>query len=66
MIHKLFSLNGRIVLLIYLFIGVICTVIGMGVPFFNIMFSFVVGWYMAGRFMRIDLELGEILLLTFR
>lgn len=66
MLQKLFDLNGRTVLLIYLFVDVICTGMGMGVPFFNIMFGFVVGWYLAHRLMRKSLELGEILRLTFR
>ncbi|MBN2503386.1 MAG: hypothetical protein JXB38_21600 [Anaerolineales bacterium] len=66
MLQKLFDLNGRTVLLIYLFVDVICTGMGMGVPFFNIMFGFVIGWYLVGSFKRKNLELGEILRLTFR
>ena len=33
---------------------------------FNILFGFVVGWYLVHRLMRKGLELGEILRLTFR
>ena len=66
MIQKLFALSDRTALLAFLLIDVICTGLGMGVPFFNILFGFVVGWYLVHRLMRKGLELGEILRLTFR
>lgn len=66
MLEKLFALNDKVVLLIYLFVDVICVGIGMGVPFFSILLGFVVGWYLVGRFTQKGVELREILRLTFR
>jgi hypothetical protein len=46
---RIFKLNFKIVLLIFVFLDLLCVGMGMGVPIFCILFGFPVGWYIAGR-----------------
>jgi hypothetical protein len=47
--HKIFSYRIGWVFAIYGFLLIICTGMGMGVPFFCILLGFPVGWYIARR-----------------
>ena len=47
--NKLFTINKRLALGIFLFLDLICVGMGMGVPIFCILFGFVVGWYNVKR-----------------
>jgi hypothetical protein len=46
---RIFKLNIKITLLIFAFLDLFCVGMGMGVPIFNILFGFVVGWYIVRR-----------------
>lgn len=46
---KIFSLNFKIVLVLFIIIDLLCVAMGMGVPFFCILFGFPVGWYITRR-----------------
>jgi hypothetical protein len=43
---RILRLKPRSVFVIYVVLDVFCMGIGMGIPFVNIMFGFVVGWYL--------------------
>ena len=43
---KIFSFKPLGVFVIYVVLDIFCMGIGMGVPFFNILFGFLVGWYL--------------------
>lgn len=46
---RIFKLNLKIVFLIFIILDLFCVGMGMGVPFFCILFGFLVGWYAARR-----------------
>ncbi len=58
---RLFRLNSKIVLLIFVFLDLICVGMGMGVPIFCILFGFVVGWYIARRITLLYEVPGDVL-----
>jgi hypothetical protein len=43
---KIFRLKPLGIFLIFVALDIICMGMGMGVPFFNILFGFLVGWYL--------------------
>jgi len=45
----IFKWNKRIIFGIFAFLDLLCVAVGMGVPFLNILFGFVIGWYIAKR-----------------
>ena len=47
--HKIFKLNIKIVLVIFIVLDLFCIAMGMGVPIFCILFGFPIGWYIAKR-----------------
>jgi hypothetical protein len=47
--QKLISMRPGWAIAIFIVIDTICVGIGMGVPFLNILFGFVVGWYITRR-----------------
>lgn len=47
--QKLISIKIHWVIIFYLFIDILATGFGMGIPIINIIFGFVVGWYIARR-----------------
>jgi len=58
--EKLLKLNIKITFLIFVVIDLLCVGIGMGVPFFCIMFGFVVGWYITKRATMLTVSLKEV------
>jgi hypothetical protein len=46
---KIFKLNIKIVLVIFIVLDLFCIAMGMGVPIFCILFGFPMGWYIAKR-----------------
>lgn len=57
-IHKL---SPKRVFLLFVLLDVVCMGMGMGVPIFNIVFGFLVGWYLVRR-LSLDIhEMKEIL-----
>jgi len=46
---RAFGLNTKIAFAIFVIIDLVCVGVGMGVPFFCILFGFLVGWYIAKR-----------------
>jgi len=47
--HKIFKLNIKIVLVIFIILDLFCIAMGIGVPIFCILFGFPMGWYIAKR-----------------
>ena len=43
--RKLFSLNTKVVIIIFVFLDLFCIGLGMGVPFFPILLGSLIGWY---------------------
>jgi hypothetical protein len=52
----LWDIGFKKAFLIYIIIDVLCVGLGMGVPFFSIILGFPVGWYLAKRIYKPDLE----------
>jgi hypothetical protein len=58
---KIFRFKPLAVFVIYMGLDIFCIGMGMGVPFFNILFGFLVGWYLV-RWISIDTsEVKDIL-----
>ena len=47
--NKIFKINIKIVLVIFIVLDLFCIAMGMGVPIFCILFGFPMGWYIAKR-----------------
>lgn len=47
--------------IVYVVLDILCVGMGMGVPFFNILFGFVGGWYVARRVCAVDKDTGQVL-----
>lgn len=58
--EKLLKLNIKIIFLIFVVLDLLCVGIGMGVPFFCILFGFVVGWYITKRATMLTVSLKEV------
>jgi len=59
--RKLFSLKIGWAYTVFSLLDIIATGMGMGVPFFNILHGFPVGWYIARRLSRLDLPFRRLL-----
>ncbi len=59
--RKLFSLKIGWALTLFFLLDIIATGMGMGIPFFNILLGFPVGWYIARRLSRLDLPFRQLL-----
>lgn len=60
LISKIDKLNLKGVFLLFIVLDIICIGMGMGVPFFNILFGFLVGWYTARRISHKNYEMKDI------
>jgi len=58
---KMFYLSPFRVLFVYIVMDIFCVGMGMGVPFFNILFGFFIGWYLVMWISRGTGEAKEIL-----
>ena len=61
---KICKLNLKITSVIFALLDLVCIGIGMGVPIFNILFGFVVGWYIVRRLTLEEENYNEILKMT--
>ncbi len=59
--NRIFTLNTKIALAIYVVADVACVGMGMGVPIFCIGFGFFVGWYIAMRAIRGTSNVRQVL-----
>jgi hypothetical protein len=59
--RRILSLRWGWALALYCVFDLVCVGMGMGVPIFNILFGFVVGWYAARRVGLGTTELQEVL-----
>jgi hypothetical protein len=58
---RLFGLQPRWVLALFVFLDTICVAMGMGVPIFCILFGFLVGWYALRRLVVAGADLPRML-----
>jgi len=58
---NIFKADWKIATIIYILAALICTGMGMGVPFFNILLGALVGWWAAGRAVRLSLKTRDVL-----
>ena len=58
---RLFTMKSRWALALFVLLDTICVGMGMGVPFFCILFGFVVGWYTVKRLAAEGTELPWML-----
>ena len=58
---RIFKLNFKIVLLIFVFLDLLCVGMGMGVPLFCILFGFPIGWYITRRLAIAEESMKDIL-----
>jgi hypothetical protein len=58
---RIFRFKPLRVLVIFVALDIICMGMGMGVPFFNIIFGFVVGWYLVNWISIDTSEVKDIL-----
>ena len=64
--NKIFKINKRLAIVIYLILDTLFVGIGMGIPFFCILFGFPVGWYLAKRLKLSWANLKDILTITLK
>jgi len=48
-VDRVLGLNTRVAFAIFVIVDLLCVGMGMGVPFFCILFGFLVGWYITKR-----------------
>lgn len=60
-ILKLYRLSTKTTFLILIILDIVCMGMGMGVPIFNIVFGFLVGWYLVRRLSLTIKEMKDIL-----
>lgn len=62
---RFYKLHPKYLIPIFIALSIICTGLGMGVPIFNILFGFIIGWFAArralGSFDDIGMALKKIL-----
>ena len=63
--QKIFKMNLKIVLVIYIVLDLFCIAMGMGVPIFGILFGFPIGWYIVKRISMDTKNLNIIFKRTF-
>ena len=59
--NKFLKMNKKIIIVVYVFLDLIFVGLGMGVPFFCILFGLPVGWYLSKRLTLSKKDLGNIL-----
>lgn len=59
--NKIFKINAKTAFVIYLILNTLFAGIGMGVPFFCILFGFPVGWYLTKRLSNSEMNLNNVL-----
>ena len=57
---KILRINTKFAFLLFCILDLLCVGMGMGVPFFCIMFGFVVGWYITKRATMLTVSLKEV------
>ena len=62
---KIFTINIKITWAVYIFLDIVCTGIGMGIPVFCILLGFPAGWYIAKRALLKKNNYSEIMLWNF-
>jgi hypothetical protein len=60
-ISRIHKLRLKTVFLIFIILDIACIGMGMGVPIFNIVFGFLIGWYIARRLSLTSNEIKDIL-----
>lgn len=60
------NMGFKMAFLIYIIIDLLCVGFGMGVPFFSIILGLPVGWYLAKRIYRPDLDAKVLLKRIFK
>ena len=60
--RKLFSLRLGWAFTIFSLLDIIATCMGMGVPFFNILLGFPVGWVIARRFSKLEMPTKRLMI----
>lgn len=60
LMHKLLGLRPLAALGIYVFLDILCIGMGMGVPFFCILFGLPVGWYIVKRLTAGRAEMRDV------
>ncbi len=63
--QKIFKMNLKIVLVIFVGLDLFCIAMGMGVPIFSILFGFPIGWYIVNRISMDTKNLNIIFKRTF-
>lgn len=58
---RLFRLNLKIVFVVFIIIDLLCVAMGMGVPFFCILFGFPIGWYITRRLIIAEASVRDVL-----
>ena len=59
--ERIFLLKPPRLIIIFVVLDVFCMAMGMGLPVFNIMFGFVIGWYILNWISIRTIEVNEIL-----
>jgi len=59
--NKIFKINKKIAIVVYIILDTLFVGMGMGVPIFCILFGFPVGWYIAKCLTLSDRSLNDIL-----
>ena len=60
-ILKLLKLETKTAFIMLIILDIVCIGMGMGVPFFNIVFGFFVGWYLVNQLSFSKIEVKDIL-----
>jgi len=60
-ISRLYKLRAKTAFIILVILDIVCIGMGMGVPIFNIVFGFLVGWYIVSRLSFNKFEIKDIL-----
>jgi hypothetical protein len=60
-ISRIHKLSSKRAFLLFVILDIVCIGMGMGVPIFNIVFGFLVGWYLVKRLSLKTYEMKEIL-----
>ena len=55
---RFYRLHLKYLIPIFIVLNIICTGMGMGVPIFNILFGFIIGWFAARRALGLFNDIG--------
>ncbi len=61
----IYRLRIKYLIPIFIALNIICTGMGMGVPIFNILFGFIIGWFAARKALELFNNTGEVLKKVF-